>query len=347
MSIASLAQTNQTVSCFSTRDAFKNCYPMVADFAQSVGSTICKVAQIYNIYLLHSDSWTQERTVLGYFGNLAVEVLLSQSAQNLFCNGYSILSLDFWREEAVSLFQLGLSAATLGARNLKMHPGTDPSLENLLGREYAEAFQKGNIDFGFFNYIATGYRFAFLDSWRRATDKNYYSDQTPLYEAIETDQTELLSEMLDLGFSMDRTTESGDTLLHIAAKVGAMQSLLLLIDKGASCKKLNYHGETFICSAIKNKQEALALHLLDLDLSIDWTRVFKTAVERNSTKIVTKLLEKKTVELAVLRDYNFITAFAIKNQAQDVLQLIVEKFESILVGDNPLYSEKETKRDEL
>ena len=118
-----------------------------------------------------------------------------------------------------------------------------------------------------------------------------WSDNSPLHEAVMSDYTESVRQLLDLGANVNASDNLGDSPLHDASYHGNLEVYQLLLDHGANVDATNSDYSTPILSAAQNEQFEICLEMLkrssDLQLHCDVLDVVIDYQEEEIEKMLT------------------------------------------------------------
>lgn len=121
-------------------------------------------------------------------------------------------------------------------------------------------------------------------------DSYYYGDEKPLSKAVESNDVEMVSILLEKIFNINY---SFNNPLSIAIQNGNKDIVSLLIEKGAD---VNFEKPIYLMSAIKNKNKEIVELLIEkgaeIDIDYDDETPLILAIKNNDIEIVSLLLEK-------------------------------------------------------
>lgn len=121
-------------------------------------------------------------------------------------------------------------------------------------------------------------------------DSYYYGDEKPLSKAVESNDVEMVSILLEKIFNINY---SFNNPLSIAIQNGNKDIVSLLIEKGAD---VNFEKPIYLMSAIKNKNKEIVELLIEkgaeIDIDYDDETPLILAIKNNDIEIVSFLLEK-------------------------------------------------------
>lgn len=93
--------------------------------------------------------------------------------------------------------------------------------------------------------------------------------ETPLYEAIRTEQNIICKLLIELGASIDVIDRSGDSLAHSASTFGNFDALKMLFDKGINIEQAGSNGDTLLHCSVYSCDKSITEFLLEHGANIN------------------------------------------------------------------------------
>ncbi|MEM7617699.1 MAG: ankyrin repeat domain-containing protein, partial [Pseudomonadota bacterium] len=122
-----------------------------------------------------------------------------------------------------------------------------------------------------------------------------YSD-SPLIKAVSKEYYDIVNILMERGADLDVTNKKGETVLHIASRLGNQEIIELILDKKRILDKTDYEGKTALHTAVVNGKKNIALMLIIKGAPVNMNDLFgmtplHLAVEHGNVEIVNMLLE--------------------------------------------------------
>ena len=152
-----------------------------------------------------------------------------------------------------------------------------------------------------------------------------------LCKSVKENRVDDVKRLLDSGVSVLATDEYRNTLAHIAAEAGSLESLRLLIDRGVPIDRRNWINQTALSLAARNGHLAVVSFLCErgatthgFDLN---TAPLGAAAAAGHLEIVKYLVEQRSVPLNALeRPFGATPLFvAARFSRLDVVRYLLEK----------------------
>lgn len=95
-----------------------------------------------------------------------------------------------------------------------------------------------------------------------ALDASALDGSTPVHEAAQLGEPEVLALLADAGFALDVRTDAGSTPLLLAAERGGADTVSYLLDKGQDVNAVNNAGDSPLICAVRNDRKVVAERLV-------------------------------------------------------------------------------------
>ncbi|XP_055375684.1 ankyrin-1 [Condylostylus longicornis] len=197
--------------------------------------------------------------------------------------------------------------------------------------------------------------------------------QAPIHYAAVLDHVECLNILLENGSPVDITTQNGvtplhlavknnniveillqhkadpnrkiyntgETVLHVAAKMGNVKVVEILLQAGSEINTTNNKGQTPLMTAISNGNEEVAFYLLTKEAKINlqddqgFTAIYYAAV-MNNVRLTSHLLQNGARPFVT----HYLLHICVQNNFLEIARLLIEAGENVNIrfsGYTPLY----------
>ena len=95
-----------------------------------------------------------------------------------------------------------------------------------------------------------------------ALDAAALDGSTPVHEAAQLEQPDVLGLLADAGYALDVRTDAGSTPLLLAAERGGADTVSYLVDRGQDVNAINNAGDSALICAVRNDRKDVAKRLI-------------------------------------------------------------------------------------